>query len=205
MRTKPSGTFLNGSVAIRVLAIIGIAGFLMLVAVAAGVASYFRLSSEARSLRDALLSSTSDPWNKKIALNIGGFTTAVARTGLGFVKKLPPEARVAASALRGVEVGIYELADGQRHDDPAGVIARADKAMTAKGWVRMVGVCEKDQLVAIYVPLKDLSARRMKCCVLVLESRQLVVASVRANIEPLMALTTGPLKEKLDTVHLALR
>ena len=169
---------------------------LLLVLAVVGVTGYFRLSSEACALRDSLLSSTSDSWHKKIALNIGPLTTGLARTGLKFVKKLPPEAQAAASAVRSDEVGIYELAEERRHDNPAAVIARADKAMANRGWMRMAAVSDKQQLVAIYVPLKNMTSRSVKCCVLVLDRKELVVASVRANPEPLIALATDRLHDK---------
>src|SRR5436190_19048265 len=125
---KPGGD----SLAVRIICVLIALMLLAFIVGAFGVVSYFRLSSETSALRDALLSSTTDKWHTKIALNIGGITTGLARTGLRFVN-LPPEARAAASAVRGVEVGVYELEDEQRHDDPGMVIARADKAMAADG------------------------------------------------------------------------
>src|SRR5262245_53176923 len=123
---KPGGD----SLAVKIICAIIAVMFLVFVMGVVGVVSYFRLSSETSALRDALLSSTTDTWHTKIALNIGAITTGLARTGLRFVN-LPPEARAAASAVRGVEVGVYELEDDQRHDNPGMVVARADKAMAA--------------------------------------------------------------------------
>ena len=204
MTTDCSSNAGGDSLLARIICAIVAVMLLVFVTAVFGVVSYFRLSSEASALRDALLSSSSDTWHPKITLNIGGVTTGLARMGLRFVN-LPPEARAAANAVRGVEVGVYELEDEQRHDNPSQVIARADKAMGAQGWMRAVGVIERDQLVAVYVPAKGLKAGRVKCCVLVVDKRELVVASVRADAKPLMELVTGRLHDKLDSVQFALR
>ncbi|MGH7967363.1 MAG: hypothetical protein ACREIC_01410, partial [Limisphaerales bacterium] len=66
------------------------------------------------------------------------------------------------------------------------ILDRADKAMTRRGWVRVVGVIQENQLVAVYLPRNGISSSRMKACVAVLDGRDLVVVSARGNLEPLM-------------------
>jgi hypothetical protein len=60
--------------------------------------------------------------------------------------------------------------------------------MTARGWDRAVGVTREHELVAVYMPHGKMGARHVKCCLMVLERRNLVVLSAVANVEPLLQL-----------------
>jgi hypothetical protein len=74
----------------------------------------------------------------------------------------------------------------------------ADKCMRQRGWERIVGVAQGRQFVAVYMPRNLRTAKRMECCVAVLNERDLVVASARANLEPLLELATQRLQEEHD-------
>jgi hypothetical protein len=150
-----------------------------------GVASYFHLSSDTRALRNGLMEASGVEWRQQIGLNIGSVTLGVVRAGLSFAP-LDSEARAAVQAVRGVEVGIYEPVSGTKPSDCAAMLAVADKVLNARGWERVVGVLNGEELVSVYIPAKTISARRMKCCVMVFDGRQMVVASVRADLEPLL-------------------
>jgi len=65
------------------------------------------------------------------------------------------------------------------------MLVAADSAMNARGWERVVGVIHGHDLVAVYLPGKDTSASRVKCCVLVFNGKKMVVVSARGNLEPL--------------------
>ena len=69
--------------------------------------------------------------------------------------------------------------------------------MTKRGWQRVVGVVEERQLVAVYMPQRGVSERRMKCCVAVLNDRDLVVVSARGNLEPLLAIARQHMDKEL--------
>jgi hypothetical protein len=143
------------------------------------------LGSETNALRAALMDSTEPGWKKRITIRVGRFTTALARTGLQFVQ-LPPEARAALDSVQGGEVGVYEL-DHQPHcADRSHLFVAMDKAMEKKGWTRIVGVAQQDQLVSIYMPAKGFSSNRIQCCLAVLSHRELVVVAAHGNPEPLM-------------------
>jgi hypothetical protein len=169
-----------------------------------GITSYFRLSSETAALRDSVVKSGPDHWKKKFAVNVGWFTTGVMRTGLSFVK-LDPEARAAAGAVRSFEVGLYNLDQGPSGPDRAAILTRADKAMTARGWERVVGVGHRHELVAVYLTTRNGSPEKMKCCVIVLEGRQLVVASLRGSLEPIVQIARSHGSKPLDHSNLAMR
>src|SRR5258708_1419186 len=185
-RARTQGTISLG------YAIVG-GGLLIIVLCAVGISSFFRLSAGPAALLDSMLGGTPGDWKKKFALNAGGLTTGLVRFGLSFAH-LKPEAWAAVNSLRGVEVGIYNPAHLPGSFDSASVIAKADKEMAARGWTRAVGVCHEHELVTIYFPRQKSSASGVKCCVMVFDGRQLVVASVRGNFEPLM----GILHQRLE-------
>jgi hypothetical protein len=168
----------------------------MLACGAWAVAGYFRLSSGTATLRDCVLKECPGEWNRKIVLNIGVFTTGLARTGLSFAK-MEPEARTAINAVRGVDVAVYERAKDAGRMDCGAVLAKADKKMVSKGWTRIVAVSEKKDFVVVYVPAGKMSPGNVTCCVLVVDGRDMVVASVHGNLEALQGLVEKKLQEGL--------
>ena len=155
---------------------------------ALGVASYFHLSSDTRALRNELTQASGTKWRKQIGLNVGSITLGVVRGGLSFAKLDPKAHEVlrAARGLDGVEVGLYELNSGSRAPDRAAMFTVADKVMGDRGWERVVGVLNGDQMVGVFLPAGITSSNRMKCCVVVLDGRQLVLVSARADLKPLL-------------------
>jgi hypothetical protein len=118
---------------------------------------------------------------------VGGITTALVRGGSRFFH-LPPEPRAALDALHGADVGVYNLPEDPGYVERGAILTRADKAMAARGWDRVVGVIQEHDLVAVYLPHKRISLRNVRCCVAVFSGRDLVVVSAKGNIEPLLAL-----------------
>ncbi len=161
----------------------------MLTVVLFGVGLFrsFGLSSDAAALRDGLMKSAAADWNREIEVGVGSFALNLARTALTFVR-LEPEARAALRAFRGGDVGVYQRQHRQKRLDHAALLDAADKTMTARGWDRMVGVVGQDELMAIYVPRRVSSPRDMRICLVALNGQELVVASVRSNLEPLLEL-----------------
>ena len=152
-----------------------------------GVASYFHLSSEAVALRESVMTGVDGAWHTRFALNVGFLTTGLVRVG-AHCFRLPPEPRAALAAIHGAEVGVYRLPEAAGEADHRAILARADQAMAARRWDRVVGVSRENELVAVYVPRRGLASNRMKCCVLVLQGRDLVIAGGRGNPEPLLQL-----------------
>jgi hypothetical protein len=162
---------------------------LALAVVIVGVTGFFRLSRDAQCLRDSLAKSLvfqSGSWNKKIQLRVGAFTCEAVRLGLSFIH-LQPEARTALRAVRGGEVGVYQLGRGSRFANYSAMIEAADEAMARRGWDRLVGVAQEHELVVVYVP-RSVSPSNVRACVAVLNEQLLVVASARSDLEPLMEL-----------------
>jgi hypothetical protein len=169
-----------------------------------GIASYFRLSPETNALRESAMGGVNGTWNKTIALNIGFFTTGLVRAG-SHLFKLAPEPRAALDTLQGAEVGVYKLQADAGWVDHRAILAHADREMSARRWDRVVGVSREHELVAVYVPKRGLSSRRMRCCVLVLQDRDLIVVGASGNLDPLLQLAQQHLDFKDTPLHFALR
>jgi hypothetical protein len=157
---------------------------LLPVLLAVVVANCFRLSSDTRALRNELIASSGGEWQQQIALNAGYLTLGAVRAGLSCFP-LNPGARAALQSVRSAGVGVYQLPAGTPAPDRAAMLAAADSAMTARGWERVVGVMDVKDLVAVYLP-KNVSVRRLKCCVMVFDGQEMVLVSAQGNLEPLL-------------------
>jgi hypothetical protein len=177
---------------------------LLFIILAAMVADCFRLPPEIRALRNELARPGDFEWRQQIALNANVLTLGIVRAGLACVR-LDPGARAAVQSVRSAGVGVYQLAPGMPAPDRAAMLAAADSVMSTRGWERTVGVMDGDDLVAVYLPEKNTSARRLKCCVLVFDGKELVLVSARGNLEPLLqfALTQSGFSAQIP--HLAQR
>jgi hypothetical protein len=170
----------------RALLVVGsITGVLLLCGF--GVASFFRLGTEADALRASLMRDSRGEWQKKVGIHVGFFTTALVRGGSSFFK-LPPEAKAAISGLRGAEVAVYKRAVDLDEAKRGALLSSADETMTRRGWERVVAVCKDGKLVAIYTPRSGGRPSKVKFCIAVLDERNLVVVGVQGNLEPMLAL-----------------
>jgi hypothetical protein len=160
---------------------------------ALGIASYFRLSSETRALRNSVMESVPGKWNKQVAVNVGGWTLGLVRFGSSFFN-LPPEAKAGLQCLDAAEVGVYKLQDSSPTPDYSGVLAAADQSMRRRGWERIVGVVQGRQFVAVYLPRNLSAVKQMECRLVVLDEHDLVVVSARGNLESLPALVRNATK-----------
>lgn len=158
--------------------------FVALGVIGLGAASYLNLSSDTRALRNGLMKASGVEWRQNLGLNIGSMTLGVVRAGLSLAP-LDAQARAAVQTVRGVEVGIYELTPGSKPPDCAAMLAVADTVLNARGWERVVGVLDGEELMSVYVPGAAIAARQVKCCVLVFDGQQMVLVSARADVEPL--------------------
>jgi hypothetical protein len=172
----------NASAVLTVLACASLACALLIYK----ATGFLRLSGDAQALRNSLTGSADSGWAKRFEGSIGPITTGLIRAGSSFVE-LEPEIRAALEAVRRVEVGVYQLTQGESID-PATMLRGADEAMAQLGWDRLAGVLQGGQMVAVYVPAGEVSARNVRVCVAVLTRHELVVVSTRSNLEPLLQL-----------------
>lgn len=156
-----------------------------------GIASCFWLSHDASALSRELRRQTGGVWNKKIEVRAGPILCGLARMGLGWAP-MPPEAREALQVVRWGEAGVYQAGSRDKAASPAALVAAADATMVKHGWDRVVTVSQRDNLVLVYVPQATVTEKRFTVCVAVWSGRQMVVASVRANMEPVIRLALDP-------------
>jgi hypothetical protein len=191
----------SSHIGLKLLAAAFLVFILTLGLLVAGVLSFFRLSREARTLRDSLQQAVassqraarswsspwSSPWDERIELSVGPMTFGAVRAGLSFVQ-LDPEPRAALRSIRGAEAGIYELQPGVTRPDRGQMLRAADEAMARRGWERLLVVATEGELVTAYVPSESRPSANLRVCLAVFQGRQLVVASARGNIESLLEL-----------------
>ena len=154
--------------------------------VSVGASGCFKVSSDAGALRDSVIKSSAAEWDQEIEIGVGAIALTLARTGLAFVD-LEPEARAALRAVRSAEVGVYKRRGGHKPLKNTAILRAADRVMNDRGWERIIGVMNRRELVAIYVRGDVRSTRNVKVCLVTVNDHELVVASARSNLEPLMA------------------
>jgi hypothetical protein len=160
------------------------------------VVNLFTLSRDARALRDAIFAAAPAGTQERLEVSLGSVAFGLARNGLGLVPDVPPEAHSAMQSLRGAEVGIYRLNQPGSAGQSA-LFQAADAAMAQRGWEGMVRVARGEEAVAVYVPAVLKPGRPIRALVLVLHEQDCVIASVRADLEPLLKLAEGAIEEGL--------
>lgn len=145
----------------------------------------FLPAGEARAIRSAVASASDHKFDQKISFGVGWPVLGLGRLIAGFTD-LNEDARAAFRAVRRADVSIQELQEPIRREDRQAMLAAADRAMERRGWDRIVGVIEEDEVVGIYVPQGDVSGNDLKIAVFVLDGREMVVVSARCDLEPLL-------------------
>ncbi len=153
----------------------------------------FRVSSETQALRDAALNTGFGRANEKVQVGVGFVTVALAKLATRYID-MPPEARTALSSLKQAECAVYELHD--RRQSFASILTETDKAMESRGCERLIGVIQERQLLAVYVPHDMNSAHDVKASVLVLNGKQLVCVTARADARDLVQLALQHVHEQ---------
>jgi hypothetical protein len=142
------------------------------------------VGSDTRAMRDAALDEIEGKVEKQFELSVGRLVFFAAGITAHYVD-IPEEAREALNAIKSGEVSVHHI-EGGKKASKSNVLASVDKEMQARGWMRMVGVCEAHELVAVYVPEKGGSSTH--AAVLVLTDHELVCVSSKCDLQPLLKL-----------------
>lgn len=151
-----------------------------------------RSQSDVTQAHDSLRASLPGEWQTCIQVTVGPALLGLARAGLSFTDA-EPEARTALRAVRGLKVSMHQRIG--RAPARATLLQEADRAMKSRGWNRVVGVIDGDELVAVYAPADDPPPTRLPLCVLVFDGQELVLVSARSNLEPLVSLALEKSRE----------
>lgn len=155
--------------------------------VPAAVYLAFRPSGVLDSIRQEVARSTGNALDREIELALRPAAVALLRAGLACAD-LPAEARSALGAVHSAEVGLYQTSSIERSEAPGRLLSRVDTVMAKRGWERIVGVVDGQDVVAVFVPQTIPSHRDVSLAVLVHSGSQLVIASVRSNPEAIVDL-----------------
>jgi hypothetical protein len=146
------------------------------------VASYINLDSDARALRRTVMSATHADWNTKVQFSVGRTTLGAVGTGLWFVNhEHMADARLALRAVKHASVGVYELASQKIDLSREQLFHDTDRAMTKRGWTRLVGVSQKNEAVMVYVADDADEDDPLEICVAVVNGREMVVVSTSVD------------------------
>lgn len=178
---KPFISFFTGK-RFRTFTCLAILGCLPL-----GLTGCFKVSRDVDSLRQSVMQVIPSGWHEEIEIGVGGWVFALARGGSALLE-LDPDIRAALEVVRSADVGVYKFQGNSKNLNAGKILKSADDAMTKRGWERVVGVVSPGEVVAIYLPKDMNSSRLVRFCVLVLDDRQMVIASACSNLEPLLTL-----------------
>ena len=160
--------------------------FVMLGVLIAGV---IHLNSDAAALRRQVMVATGNDWHTKVQFSVGPVLLGAARTGVSFIHDMPPEAREVLRAVRSASVGVYArsgaMDGGGRRDE---LFAAADRMMAGRGWTRIVGVADTDDIVLIYLPTRGEDLQPTRVCLAVCNGRELVVVAAGFETKALAGL-----------------
>jgi hypothetical protein len=153
-----------------------------IVVLALVAASYLTLDHDATVLRRQVMAASATDWHTKIQLHVGSLSIAAIRSGLAFVhNKDIAEAKMALAAVQQVSVGVYERASGPQTWSREQLFAATDKTMQHRGWIRLVGVADKNESVLIYVNQEVAAEEPVKLCLAVVSEQELVVVSTQID------------------------
>lgn len=160
--------------------------------------SAFHLNREATALRQQVMLATGADWNTKVQFSAGPLLLSAVRAGVGCLHDVPPEARAALGAVRSASVGVYERRHPGAPVSRNHLLAAADQSMARRGWIRIVGVVDAGETVAIYLPAGGEDAAPSGVCLAVCSGGELVIVAARIEPEELAALAVQALgRQKL--------
>ena len=162
-----------------------------------GIYRTFTISGEVRELRRGMAKSFPQGWSKEIEVKAPRPLLWAGRRVVSWVN-VEPDVRDAIQVVRGGQVGVYRLHEEPSRRQLGELLGRTDQAMDRRGWDRVVGVLNRHELVAVYMPAGADEDIELRGCVLVVSSRDLVLASVEGNLEPLARLVNRHLSNRND-------
>lgn len=182
---------------LQVLAVLASICFLTFALVAFAIYRTVTVGTVLRSARNAVLRDAHLRFTHRIEATARPWLVNAARFGLGFAP-LDPDARLAIQSIRGAEVGVYELTANPDESERRNLFGQVDKRLEERGWTRTVAVYDRDEMVMVYTPQKEVSASKVEAFVFVLNDRQLVMVSGKGNLEPIVELVN----RKMEHHHL---
>lgn len=162
---------------------LGAAGVVLLAIV---VVNALTLARDAAALRDDVVAALATKAKVNVQVSAGPVLLSAVRAGLGFVKDMPDEARLALRAVRKASVGVYTIDADGREERAHAMFASASAVMARRGWERVVAVNDGDTQVMVFAPTRSGWTSAQKVCVAVCDDDKLIVVTGTIRPEPLM-------------------
>lgn len=187
----------------RILAVFGVlvlglilAGFFAGTAIVRGLIHGSNSPADMAELRSELLECLDVSRTTDIEVTIPGWIMTLGRVGAS-LSHLDPEARVLLETLRSGRIGVYELSESPGRESRLAMLETADAQLLENGdWNRIVTLIDNEELVVVYTDDSTLDASDdVELFVIVMDHRDFVMASARANAEPVLQLASSALED----------
>jgi hypothetical protein len=165
---------------------------------AAQVGSMFLLVKEAADLRGSVTKSMDMAMQTKVQFSVGPTIIGLGKVAISFVDDVPPEAKMAISAMRNASVGVYELDRMPSADQRIALWEATGQSLESEGWTRIVSFNENHQSVMVFMPNAARDTDELEVCVIVCDGRELVIVSATADSKPLVELVRGQMGDWSD-------
>lgn len=167
--------------------VLGILGVCLLMC-AVAIVDLVTLNRDAAAMRRAVFGAVRAEKSTHVQLSVGPVLLGTVRAGLGFVHKVPEEARLALKGVKAASVGVYALDRAVGAEERGRVLAAVDPVMAGRGWERMVVASEAKDTVMIYTKPTDDEHDPLQVCLAVCEAKEIVIVSATAEPEVLAEL-----------------
>jgi len=143
-----------------------------------------RPGTDFSAVRAEVIAQSGCDWARQIHIGVPSCLFTAVRLGISVADVgLEPEVKAALQTLGGLRVAVCQRAAGSP-DLPA-MLKTADGALARRGWDRVVGVLDRQELAAVYAPARTAPDGPLELYVIVWDGEQLVFVSGRARLEPL--------------------
>lgn len=167
-----------------------VTGAACVVLLAIAVANVVTPTRDAAVLRDEIVAALETKSKTNVQVSAGPVLLGLVRGGIGFVKDVPDEARMALRAVRKASVGVYTVDADERGERAHAMFASTQAAMARRGWERVVAVNDGDTQVMVFAPSRSGWTSAQKVCVAVRDGDKLVVVTGTIRPEPLAEIVT---------------
>jgi len=135
------------------------------------------LNRDAAVLRNEVLGALKGRTSMRIQVSAGPGILMGVRAVLHCIDRVPKEAHAALAAVRSASVGVYRLQENATLPERVRMFASADKAMSHRGWTRIVGVNDGRDTVLIYTPKKPGWTSTQRVCLAVCDGDEVVIVA----------------------------
>lgn len=155
---------------------------------AVAIVDLITLSRDAAAMRRAVFSAVQADKSTHVQLSVGPVLLGTVRVGLGFVRDVPEEARLALKGVKAASVGVYALDRAVSAEERSRVFAAVDPVMIGRGWERLVIASEDKDTVMIYTQPTDDEHDPIRLCLAICEAKEIVIVNATAEPDVLVQL-----------------